>query len=122
VPPADAAIRRVAVHTAHTIPDRPPIRLHIDEEVQVGERDDEWPAFVFVTTSTGSGWMPARYLNHRGSGRAVVRTPYDTTELATHPGETLDVLAEDHESGWLWCQAGNGAQGWVPTRTVNPAS
>jgi hypothetical protein len=67
VPPADPAIRRVAVHTGHTIPDRPPIRLHIGEEVQVA-------------------------------------------------------LADDHESGWLWCRAGNGAEGWVPARTVNPVS
>lgn len=103
--------------TAHAIPERPPVRLTVGDDVRVGERDDTWPEFVFVTADHGSGWVPARHLS-ADAGRAVVRVPYDTTELPTHLGEVLEVLEEDPESGWLWCRAGTGREGWVPISTV----
>lgn len=102
---------------AHAIPDRAPIQLAVGEEVDVGERDCDWPEFAFVTTSRGSGWVPARHLS-QASGPAVVEAAYDTTELATRAGEILEVVAEDLPSGWLWCRSGQGGEGWVPLRTV----
>lgn len=83
----------------------------------MGEADSEWPAFVFVTSQTGSGWVPKRHLARQGTG-AMVTEGYDTTELPTQEGETLEVLREDLSSGWLWCRAKNGRQGWVPERTL----
>ena len=112
-------MRQVTVHRAHTVPGRPPIQVDVGQEVHVGERDDEWPEFVFVTTPGGSGWVPARHLTMSGN-QAVVHTPYDTTELATQIGDILDVVIEDHQSGWLWCRGPNGSEGWVPLRTVGP--
>ncbi len=44
--------------------------------------------------------------------------PYDTTELPTQTGESLEVLREDRESGWLWCRSEAGREGWVPVSTV----
>jgi len=85
--------------------------------VQVGERDDEWPEFVFVTASYGAGWVPQRHLS-APAGPAVVRIEYDTTELPTAIGEALDVVFEDLQSGWLWCRSSSGREGWVPTKTV----
>jgi hypothetical protein len=41
-------MRRTAARIAHAIPDRPPLQLSVGEEVEVGERSDDWPAFVFV--------------------------------------------------------------------------
>ncbi|HEV8624318.1 MAG TPA: SH3 domain-containing protein [Acidimicrobiia bacterium] len=110
-------MRQVTVHTAHVIPERAPIRVGIGEEVQIGERDSDWPEFVFVTADGGSGWVPARHLDIEGD-RGVVHTPYDTTELPTNVGDVLDVVVEDEQSGWVWCQAASGDQGWVPLRTV----
>lgn len=43
---------------AHAIPGRPPIQVTAGQRVQVGERDSTWPAFAFVTTGDGSGWVP----------------------------------------------------------------
>jgi len=51
-------------------------------------------------------------------GAAVVQTPYDTTELPTEIGEVLEVLAQDLESGWLWCRSRSGREGWVPVKTL----
>lgn len=94
--------------------------MHPGDRVEVGERDTQWPEFVFVTTSQGGGWVPARYLSGT-AGAAVVTTGYDTTELATRAGDVLEVINEDTLSGWLWCRSPDGRQGWVPERTVTAA-
>lgn len=59
-------MRRVTASTAHEIPERPPLRVTVGEEVAVGVRDTEWPAFVFVTAnaSGGSGSFQARSGSH----------------------------------------------------------
>lgn len=111
--------RVVVAGSAHEIPDRPPLRLEVGDRVEVGERDSEWPAFVFVTAKHGSGWVPERHLD-RQDGSALVAKGYDTTELPTQEGEELEVLREDLTSGWLWCRAKNGREGWVPERTLSP--
>lgn len=72
---------------------------------------------MFVTAAHGTGWVPARHLT-ASSGLAVVQTPYDTTELPTEIGEVLEVLAQDLESGWLWCRSRSGREGWVPAKTL----
>ncbi|HKA69266.1 MAG TPA: SH3 domain-containing protein [Actinomycetes bacterium] len=111
-------MKRVIARVAHEIPDRAPLRVAPGEEVTVGERDTEWPEFVFITASGGTGWVPARHLS-QPSGRAVVITAYDTTELPTQVGDVLEVVTEDPVSGWLWCRSGVGREGWVPVRTVD---
>ena len=105
---------------AHEIPQRAPLRLKPGERVEVGERDTTWPAFVFVTTAAGQGWVPERHLREE-EGRAVAAAGYDTTELATSVGEELAVLERDEVSGWLWCRSAQGREGWVPQSTVEPA-
>lgn len=110
-------MKRVKVRTAHEIPDRRPLQLNVGEEVHAGGRDTVWPEFVFLTAGDGTGWVPARYLS-QPSGPAVVLTAYDTTELPTRVGELLDVVAEDLESGWLWCRSSSARVGWVPLRSV----
>jgi Variant SH3 domain len=100
---------RVVVIEAHEIPQRPPLSLAAGDVVAVGRRDDDWPAFVFVTAARGSGWVPSRYVAVE-TGHAVVVTAYDTTELPTRVGETLDVVGRDDESGWLWCRSADGRE------------
>jgi len=113
-------MRNVVVRIAHVVPDRPPLRLGVGQQVQVNERDTEWPEFVFVTAPDGTGWVPARHLS-TSSGPAVMQSPYDTTELPTEIGEVLEVLAHDLESGWLWCRSRTAREGWVPVKTLELA-
>jgi len=79
-------MRTMVAKVAHQIPDRPPLQLVDGERVDVGDRDSEWPEFVFVTASHGTGWVPARHLSAT-SGTAVVQIAYDTTELPTQAGD-----------------------------------
>jgi hypothetical protein len=111
---------RVRAISGHEIAERPPIQVEVGDQVTVGSRDTTWPAFVFVTAESGEGWVPSRYLS-ADSGPAEVTHPYDTTELPTSAGEMLDVLVRDDESGWLWCRAASGAEGWVPISTLAAA-
>jgi hypothetical protein len=111
-------MRRVVATVSHEIPDRPPLRVSVGQRVDVGNQDTEWPEFVFVSATQGSGWVPARHLS-ASSGSAVVQTEYDTTELPTQVGEVLDVVAEDLVSGWVWCRSREGREGWVPVNTLD---
>jgi hypothetical protein len=93
------------------------MRVDIGDRVVVGERDPDWPAFVFVTSDSGRGRVPLRYLS-RSRPIAVVNTPYDTSELPTHEGDAIEVVREDRASGWLWCRSLDGRQGWVPATSL----
>ncbi|WP_254773627.1 SH3 domain-containing protein [Plantibacter sp. MMLR14_011] len=110
------AVRCVLI-ADHEIPERPPLTVRPGDVVQVGDRDTEWPAFVFVTASHGTGWVPARHLDVDGSV-GVVRAGYDTTELPAVTGDTVDVVEDDPESGWSWCRNADGREGWIPHRVL----
>jgi hypothetical protein len=114
-------VNQVRALQAHQIPQRPPLQLSAGDKVHAGDRDTEWPEFVFVSAANGSGWVPARHLS-KPHGDAVVQTPYDTTELPTEVADVLEVIIEDTISGWLWCRAGNGREGWVPLNSVEGCS
>ncbi len=107
----------ITASVAHEVPDRPPLVVEPGDVVQAGERDTTWPAFVFVTSERGEGWVPARHLSG-DAGNVVVRARYDTTELATEVGETLAIVERDDESGWVWCRNVRGEEGWVPLSTL----
>ena len=101
----------------HEIPARAPLMLRAGDVVQVGERDMQWPAFVFVTAPGGAGWVPARHLDVAGATGTVL-VPYDTTELPAARGEIVDVVQDDPESGWSWCRNAEGREGWIPRREL----
>jgi hypothetical protein len=108
---------RLRATAAHVIPERSPIRLVPGQRVRAGRHDTQWPAFVFVTTDDGAGWVPERLLDI-SSDPAVVIVGYDTTELATTAGEELTLIKQDNPSGWAWVRNAAGQQGWVPLSTI----
>ena len=85
----DRCVTGVVAKCSHEIPDRAPMQLAAGERVDASERSSEWREHVFVTAEGGSGWVPVRSLSG-SSGMVTVRTPYDTTELATSAGEHLE--------------------------------
>ena len=105
--------------SGHEVPSREPIRLEPGDGVTVGERDTQWPAFVFVTSASGEGWVPARHLSAE-VGTASVINAYNTTELTLAAGDEVSVLERDDASGWWWCRRTDGAEGWVPVSALEP--
>ena len=112
----------VRVTRSHRSSARPPLVVAPGDDLAVGVQDDEWPAFVLVTTPQGAeGWVPGRFLERTGDGRATPVRAYDTTEIEVDPGVELTVIEPDLGSGWLWCSDDAGREGWVPSRCVEPA-
>jgi hypothetical protein len=115
---------RLRATEPHTPPETPPVVVVEGDEVSVGQRSPEWPAFVRVTTpSRGTGWVPERMLERTGERtdnpwtvRRGLR--YDTTELEVASATELRVIEADLGSGWVWCADTDGREGWVPVRSL----
>ena len=56
LPREDDSMTTLRATAAHTIPQRPPIQVVPGQQVQPGQHDTDWPAFVFITTDDGAGW------------------------------------------------------------------
>ncbi len=65
--------------SGHDVPDRLPIQISEGDRVSVGRRSPDWPAFVFVTSALGEGWVPSRHLSAE-EGVATVEAEYDTAD------------------------------------------
>ena len=109
---------QACVTTEHRAPQRPAIQVRAGEHVRLGERDDQWPLFVWTIRSDGlGGWIPHALFAVDADGvNATARADYDTRELDADTGELLTVhhaLAD-----WWWAENRHGAQGWVPARNI----
>ncbi|GAK84133.1 hypothetical protein JCM19238_1699 [Vibrio ponticus] len=96
-----------------------PFYLKQGELVTLGEMDDEFPNWIFVTTQSGEkGWAPVQYIdiqNHVALG--VLNQDYDNNEFNTELGERLTVLFE--LNAWYRVSRVNNELGWVPVNTVS---
>lgn len=91
------------------------LQVRAGEAVGLGARDEEWPAFAWVTRRDGrAGWMPHAWLRPLGDGRAEALHDYDATELDVDAGTT--VTLHRHHGGWYWAERADGARGWLPER------
>jgi Variant SH3 domain len=92
-----------------------PIRFARGDIVTLGERDTEWPAFIWTVTAIdgNAGWAPFDWLQPLGDGSAEALRDYTAQELDVAVGDEVTLL---HElGGWWWCEHTDGRAGWVPT-------
>ena len=86
--------------------------VRLGEALTAGEKDSEWPGWVWCTNRRGeSRWVPEAYLQRLDEKRIALRN-YDATELTIRTGENLVASAE--VGGWIWCTNQEGRSGWVP--------
>lgn len=111
----------VVVIEQHTSEYPNPIVLNQGDRVALGEMDDEFPNWIFVTTEAGvKGWAPIQYIDKSGCGsEGTLLHDYDAWELNTVVGEKLTVLFE--LNAWYRASRTNGETGWVPVRSLQPA-
>ena len=89
-----------------------PISVRTGEIVQLGQRDTEFPGWIWTTASSGkSGWMPEQLLSIEGD-TGVARSDYTAIEATVTEGEIVHILQE--LLGWAWVETSSGARGWVP--------
>lgn len=98
------AIREWQIH----YPD--PIAFEAGDPVTLGQRDDQWPGWVWCTHSNGkSGWVPEAYIDTKAG---IARRSYTARELPLTIGDTLTLQYE--EAGWYWATNQSGQSGWAP--------
>lgn len=104
--------------SAHTSNYPKPIEFRVGDSVLVGDTDDEFPGWVWVTTTDGNqGWAPKKHLIFDSDGqKAIVNHNYSARELNTTKGEYLTLLFE--LAGWAWVENENKESGWVPLNTI----
>ena len=96
-----------------------PIRFAQGEIVTLGERDTEWPAFIWAITQDGNaGWAPLDWLKPLGDGRAEALRDYSAQELDVDAGD--EVVLHSELGGWWWCENQDGDRGWLPNESVEP--
>lgn len=101
----------------HSPPDYPSVVWRCGHRVSVGQRDTEWPQFLWCTDTSGqSAWVPETFLDCDGAA-AVLGHDYDSRELQVQVGEQLEAL--DAVGGWAWCRNRLGEFGWVPLRCLH---
>ncbi len=94
-----------------------PLKLHEGDKVTLGQKDPEYPGWIWCTDSRGkSGWAPESFIEIDGSS-GVMRRDYDATELSVTVGDTVTILSQ--ESGWYWCRTSRGEIGWLPKENVS---
>ena len=110
-------LRRARVIAAHRAPDRAPIQVASGDPVTLGDRDTDWPQFVWTTLASGlGGWIPSSLFDaERGEARA--QQAYDSRELDAEVGDLLILHRE--LADWWWAENEAGACGWIPARALD---
>ncbi|MCE7624586.1 SH3 domain-containing protein [Vibrio fluvialis] len=99
-----------------------PFYLKQGDKVALGAIDDEFPNWIFITSSEGGqGWAPVQYIEKvegipEGIPEGILLQDYDNVELNTVIGEKLSVLFELNE--WYRVSRSTGEIGWVPVRST----
>ena len=86
----------------------------------LGDKDDEWPGWIWCQNAAGlGGWLPGELLASDASGKtATLLAAFDTAELTVSRGETLEGF--EARNGWTWCRNTSGDEGWVPSDCLRP--
>ena len=104
--------RRARAIASHRPPDRPAIQVQAGDRVTLGDRDTEWPQFVWTALASGlGGWVPSALFDAE-RGQASALQDYDTRELSVDAGEEL--LLQHELATWWWGRNTSGDSGWVP--------
>ena len=103
---------RAVVTRAHHSEYPEPIAGKAGDTLELGQRDDDWPTFLWAKAASGrEGWVPDAYLAISGSSGTLTRD-YVARELTLGEGAVVDVL--DEVGGWAWCRSDDGELGWLP--------
>jgi hypothetical protein len=112
---------RGKVSVAHQASYPDPIAFHIDDEVDVTDKEENWHGWIWIwciNQQGKAGWVPSAYIVRQdGSNKGVALCDYDARELSVAVGEEVSV--QKAESGWLWCINQQGQSGWVPAENIH---
>jgi len=106
-------MRRAKVIEPYQAQYKNPIRFASGSVVTIGEKDTQWPDWIWTTTSDGnSGWAPIGWLKLLGDGRAEALRDYSAQEATLESGDEAGFCWE--YGGWCWVIRDMQTFGWVP--------
>lgn len=92
------------------------MRVASGDTVTLGDRDTEWPEFVWTALASGlGGWVPSALFDAE-RGQASALQDYDTAELDADAGDNVTLHRE--LAGWWWADDARGNSGWLPARKL----
>ena len=104
----------------HTSSYTNPIEFSVDDLLEIGTEDQEYPGWIWVKVPDGNeGWAPKEYielLDHSKQG--VAKSNYCARELDVKIGERLQI--KNTLCGWYYAINAQGVNGWVPQECVQP--
>ena len=101
--------------------DRAPLTLAAGDAVRLGPADADWPGWIWVTALNGRGsYVPEDHLEPQPDGTARVLTAFAAHDLSVRRGDPVTSLRE--VKGWHWCRDHAGAEGWLPSYLLRPAT
>ncbi len=87
----------------------------LTDQISQWEGHTEW-VWIWRRDARGKeGYTPLAYLDGEGSQRSL-RVDYSARELSVREGQRVQALTT--ESGWAWCRADDGQEGWVPLSSL----
>ena len=93
-----------------------PLKIQKGEILQIGNKESEWPGWVWCINKDGmERWVPRNYIKIHGTS-GITLQDYDATELTVFIGEEL--VIEKEESGWVRVSNVEGKKGWVPLENI----
>lgn len=105
-------MRRSRILNDHLASVHSPFIARAGDRVHIHGGVDDDP-FVLVTSPTGTGRIPSRYLSAERPD-ATVLFSYDTTQLPVGAGDIVTVIVDDPANEQSWCRDRRGGAGWVP--------
>lgn len=101
-------LKHARVSARRRAPDRPAIQVAPGDAVTLGQRDSDWPQFIWTTLTGGLGGL----LFDRERGDATAQHEYDPRELDSDIGDRLVLHRE--MADWWWADNTQGASGRIP--------
>jgi SH3-like domain-containing protein len=98
-----------------------PIEFRLNDQLEIGAGDIEYPGWFWVRTPDGNeGWAPKKSIEFVGGPkRGVARSDYCARELDVTVEERLQI--KNTFCGWHYVINAQGESGWVPQECVQSA-
>ncbi len=102
----------------YTVVDRSPLQLGAGDSVKLGPLDKAWPGWIWASDAEGRGtYVPQEAVVPSEDGMGRMTSDFNARDLSVKKHEVVRALRE--VGGWLWCQAGDGREGWLPAFVLN---
>ncbi|MGI9281341.1 MAG: SH3 domain-containing protein [Endozoicomonas sp.] len=97
-----------------------PVIFNEGDSLKLGKSDDEFPGWIWVTTTSGKeGWAPLPLIRRLSQKQGTAIEDYTARELNIETGDELKIIRE--LNAWAWVENKEKQTGWVPVSKLEQA-